>query len=171
MRSFQGGHTMKVTLLAVALVTVSTVLWAQGEQPDCSETRTFTDKGCSAETGCPPTGGGCTGYDFTPACSGNYILDVWTTCGGTFCQHCMSCVTVWDGFTQLAACTSDSCQYSDCNHQCGGVSLTSGHTYTVKVCLSRCPGSDADCTACGAEASRCEAWGCLRLGRTAPCWP
>ena len=161
---------MKARHVLAIMLALSTALWAQGQQPDCAETKTFWDQGCSTDTNCPPSDrNSCTRYSFTPACTGNYDLDCWVVCTGINCFHCKSCVVIYDDVFELAHCTTDSCNISfDCNHTAGSVALTAGHPYTVYVCLMPCPNT-GDCDHC-TSANGCEAWGCLRLGRILPCW-
>jgi hypothetical protein len=157
---------MKAILLLMAMAFCCGSVWAQ---TDCAESQTVYDKGCQTPTTCPPSTTGTTQLTFTAACSGNYALDAWTECTGTNCGHCMSCVAVYEGNTLLATCTSNGC-WADCNNTCGTVALTSGHTYTIIAHLTYCPNSDVSCEACGADASNCAAWGCLRLGTTSTCY-
>jgi hypothetical protein len=158
--------------LLMTLIVLNSVL-AQGGSPDCSESQTFCDTGCSNKIYCPPSSisDGCTTTNFTPSCSGNYYLDAWTSCEEGSCAHCMCCVAVYDGGTLLTACATSTCQDMNpsCCRQCGTVSLTSGHTYSVAVCLKRCP-SDDDCFACSHNLN-CQACACLRYAITAPCYP
>ncbi len=160
---------MKYLLLVVVLLVASAAIWAQGDggSPSCCDSKSFSDRGCTTDSDCPPSDASCTLYGFTPACTGDYYLDAWTVCTGTNCGHCRSCVIVYDDTFILARCVSDGCP-SSCTHTCGTVRLTAGHPYTVRVCLSPCPGS-GNCTTCS-DTYGCVAWGCLRFGQTLPCW-
>jgi hypothetical protein len=161
---------MRHVLVVLLVLGLSTALWAQGEggdSPLCTDSRSFWDKGCTTDSNCPPTDASCTVYNFTPACTGDYIIDAWTACTGTNCGHCRSCVAVYDATFMLARCVSDNCPDA-CTRTCGTVHLTAGHSYTVRVCLSPCPGF-GDCATCS-DTYGCMAWGCLRYGQAAPCW-
>jgi hypothetical protein len=151
----------------IMVLGLSSALWAQGEQPDCGESRTFEDKGCSNDPNCPPDSWtSCTSYHFTAGCTGNYNVDCWTTCPDHDCNHCRVCFAISDP-TFLTICTTNNCQNNCTSTDPFTVYLISGQTYTVRVCLSICQ-DQADCSYC--PGSECYAYGCLRIGQTAPCY-
>ena len=155
----------RIVVLMFSLAAILATAWA-----DCSETQTFCDTGCTDDPNCPPSSG-CTVTNFTPACTGYYIVDAWTQCsdGEVNCDHCMACVQISQGLT-LLTCSTPTCKNhtGDCCRTCGTVYLTANTTYQVKVCLSYCPDGDPDCSTCGT--SDCVACACLRIGVTAgPC--
>ena len=166
---FKGGGKLALALLALLVVSFCGLTWAQsgGESPNCFDAQSWYDKGCSENTTCPLSGTTqCSVYNFTAECGGTYILTAWTACPVTNCFHCQSCVTIFDGGSEVAHCVSSLCAQQECLATCS-VSLTQDYGYQAVVCLSRCP-SDQSCSlACGAQGAECAAWGCIRYGTTA----
>ena len=156
---------MKIVLAAVLMLSMSTVLWAQGEVPDApciGQTVTGTDTGC--ESANCPNDNSCTTYTFTAACTGTYYFDAWTTCTHGGCYECRSCATVYKvSGDYIGNCHSLNCSLpaKQCYYTCT-VQLEQGTQYNLVVCLEHCP--DSDCDQCGAD---CTAHGCLRT-RTSP---
>lgn len=152
-------------LILMALITATR---AHAFEDGCAETVTYCDTGCTNNVSCPPNTG-CTIYNFTPICTGNYYVDAWTSCpNGANCDHCMACVEVSQGLP-LLTCSTDGCKHAtgDCCKSCGTVYLTASTTYQVKVCLSYCPTLEADCTTC--SELNCSACVCLRFAAFSPC--
>ena len=166
---FKGGGKLALAILAVVLVVGLAGAQGDGESPDCFDAQSWYDKGCSNDVSCPPSGWtGCSSFGFTAGCTGTYVLTAWVGCTSANCEHCQSCVVIYDDATAIAHCVSGGDPNNLCSATCS-VSLTQSHPYRAVVCLSRNPNlPQEDCSAnCGATWSNCLAWGCIRYSTTA----
>jgi hypothetical protein len=155
---------MKIGILVLGVLTLSTALWSQGDgdQPDCFQTPiTLSDQGCTYPHNCTETAG-CSSMRFTVACTGTYQFDAWVECEE--CKKCESCVNIFDRGILVGNCHTSRCDLGECTYTCN-VTLVAGVQYEMYVCLLPCA-SDFDCDLCG----NCAAWGCVRYGQTLPCW-
>ncbi len=114
----------------------------------------ITDGSCISQTQFTEcegaTGHGCTSTAFYVEFSGNYILTASIdNCGGGTCSHCVSEAYVYEG-GRIIGCVHTGC----CAEQSIGISLVSGHTYTLYSCLLPCDDANcpADCANCPARA-------------------
>ncbi len=156
----------KYVLTLLAIVALIGTAWAQGDgdSPNCNYAKSWSDRDCSNDVNCPPSGTtGCSHYDFTAGCTGTYALRAWTACTTANCEHCQSCVVIYDDTFELAHCVSNG---ATCSANCT-VNLIQGHPYRAVVCLSVNPNLGENCSeSCGAAWSDCLAWGCIRYGTT-----
>ena len=141
---------MKTSLVLVMVLLMGTMAPAFSQPWQTSNTGCDASSNCIAETG-------CSYILFTPNATDTYTISAWTQCTDTNCDACMSCVNVYDGTTTkwLANCHTNGCDGGDCDYVCpDAVTLQSGHTYRLSVCLlpcatSNCTECDAGCTAYG----------------------
>ena len=166
------GVHMKLMLVSIMVLLLSTALLAQGEgggeDDPCSDFISGTDTGCMNQN-CNSTNG-CTSYTFTAACSGIYNFDVWTTCTSGNCYSCRACAMVYkDGQLVGSNCHAANCMPDagkQCTYHCT-ITLAADIEYQLWVCLEHCPFDGNNCDDCDAS---CTAHACLNVGRITPCW-
>lgn len=95
------------------------------------------DTTCSESTDCPSKGADCITTNFTVQKDTLYYLTVSYFNGDTLHPSCRACGTVYDGNTvvmhRVTACPTGGAWVDFGN-------LRPGVTYTLSVCLQRCPG-------------------------------
>jgi hypothetical protein len=105
------------------------------------------DTTCSESTACPSKGGDCVTKDFTVQKDTLYYLTVRYDNGDTIHASCRACGTVYQGNTvvmhRVTACPTGG-PWVDFGN------LKPGVTYTLSVCLQRCPKTEK-CN-CGKDA-------------------
>ncbi len=162
------GAIIKSVLSLILVLTVSTVLWAQGESPNsCSHAVSSKDLACSRGDCISPDS--CTLKEFTAGCTATYNISARTVCsGGVSCANCQACVNVYDANDNfMANCHTTDCALGQCSHTCSGtdgVDLVHGQTYKLYVCLIPCV--EHSCTDCAS--TTCRAEGCVYTDGT-PC--
>ena len=156
---------MKRTLSFLFTATLLLLLWSCQEKPK-KETRSellpgevnvpgypvpiitsVVDTACSESTGCPSNGADCVTKDFTVQKDTLYYLTVHYDNGDTIHASCRACGTIYQGNTvvmhRVTACPTGG-PWVDFEN------LKPGVTYTLSVCLQRCPSTEK--CICGKDA-------------------
>lgn len=146
----------KLILLAISQLLFCSMLFAQTDNPGCYFLSTVSDASCDTDTSCG-TATHCTSSQFSVSCSGTIRFKAYTSCSGTNCAHCASCVTITTtgGLPLLSFDTDGLCTGGGF---CALQSLYLGKgNYVMKVCLIPC--NAVDTTPCCNEGHSCTAWG------------
>jgi hypothetical protein len=156
---------VKALLTAMVILALSTLVWAQGNDPEsCTFCQCLADAECAATACNAAAGADCRSRTFTVPCPGNYALSIHLDCtNGVYCERCCA-ETVITGPGVSVLCHG-TCTTDDCKEECGTVTLQDGVTYTWYTCLRVCP--DENCDDCNQGSCVARAW--LRLNQTDTC--
>lgn len=148
---------MKNTLLITTLLLLYAVALGQTDDPGCYFMTSLQDNSCGTGQPTCTSPNGCVTQTFHVQCTGLVRVKAWTSCTGSDCSDCASCVriiaadgsgTVYYTLSTLAECRRDMC----CS--LGSISLQEGD-YILAVCLYTCTDGGSCCTG----GSGCSAWG------------
>jgi hypothetical protein len=134
---------MKELLVSIVMLTISTVVWAQGASPercDCEQTLFTTDATCSNYwDGCLSPSARCQSTQFVATCTGHYALSVSISCSSGSCSNYNVCAMLYDSQgNQLGHCFDIGDQCTPCYAASNTACVFQGQTYTLYVCLEAC---------------------------------
>lgn len=131
----------------------------------CQDCQCFSDNTCSDVECASNLTANCTRSEFTPACTGTYIIRTETRCsgGGSNCTLCYSCANIFKltGGTEifLANGHTNACGFGGCVATVyPTVNLIAGSTYVIYTCKLPCSQTGATCESCSAN---CTAYACI----------
>ncbi len=170
--------------IKVIVMSTLLLLWSSSNPEifaQCNWGYSLADQSCNdpeVNTPCDNvTIANCTRGAFSAPCTGTFALAAWVACAGSGCEHCISCVKVYEILSSgleipIASIDSRGSAHGACDNtttcqQSTTVGLTANTRYAIYVCKTSCPTHlDIGCSdQCGAN---CTAKGCLGIG-TASC--
>lgn len=140
-------------------------LFAQGGGRDtCEQCVCVADDTCTGQDDCEDVleDESCPFVTFEAECGGTFTLKVVMTCtNGKYCETCMGCALLWDTVLEEPVYSIHStCIEYDCDYE-ENLTLVSGRSYKLYVCLRSCPevvDPCEDCESCTVRAYIYKDW-------------